>query len=258
MGAFDSVRSAIRLRTWVRGHVVAVLNDLGHPPLMDRTTGIGVRTIAVGLDPIRLLVFGGGAAIGYGVATRDEAFDGPLAALLATRSARGVVLENRAVQHVRTADAVASLGPAGAHTFQVAVWFPSFTEAIDHLRLSRWRHDLAEMIATLRADRPLPLVLAHLPVPLGHHAAAVVGRPWVLRLNRLIDDVAAQHDGVLSVAVEPFVAKELGQPFTDSTHFAETAARLAPAVLAALGIEDVTAGDGLSRAPATARRWSGD
>lgn len=250
MGAFESLRTAISLRTWIRRHTMAVLQDLGHPPTMDRTTGIGIRTVAGGLDPIRVLVFGGSAAVGWGVTTREEAFDGPLAQLLAEGSGRGVVLENRAVPHVHIAGGVDSLGPAGAHTFHVAMWFPSFAEGLEHLRLRRWRTDLHGMIARLRVDRPLPIVLAHMPVPLGMHPAAIAARPWVLRLNRLVDEVAAAHEGVVSVATEPFVARELGQKVTDAAYFAETAARLAPAVLAVLGVRPV--------APAQDRRWGTD
>ncbi|MCQ9136909.1 hypothetical protein, partial [Streptomyces hilarionis] len=81
-------------------YAMRVLDALGHAPLMDPDSHVGPRTLEIGRDPIRVLVFGGGLAIGYGVRTRAEAFDGPLARLVALRTGRGVVLENRAMRHV--------------------------------------------------------------------------------------------------------------------------------------------------------------
>lgn len=226
----------IRLRTSVHRYAMQVMDDLGHPPLMDPVTGIGPRTTAIGLDPLRVLLVGGGLAIGYGVRTRSDAMDGPLVQRLAEATGRGISLENRAVRHVHTSDVVAGLGAAGTHTYHVVVWCPSFAEGLEHLRLRGWRADLHQLVRDLRADRPVPVVLTGMPMPIGRHPAAVLARPWVHRLNHVIAQVAAEYDGVVTTEVEPFEARDLGQPISDPAHFAASAARIAPAVLAALGL----------------------
>lgn len=228
------VVTAVRLRTNVHRYAMQVLEALGHAPLMDPALHVGIRTIAPGPDPVRVLVFGGGLAVGYGVATREEAFDGPLARAVARATGRGVVVENRAVQHIGLPRAVRSIGPAGTQNLQVAVWCPSFAEGMERLRLSSWRSELHAMIRELRQEQRIPLVVTEMPVPAGLHPTAVIARPWVHRLNRVISRVAEECEGVTAVETEPFVPGEIGAPITDAAYFAAVAERIAPAVVAAL------------------------
>lgn len=233
-GVLAPVVTAVRLRSDVHRYAMRVLEALGHPPLMDPALHVGVRTIAPGLDPIRVLVFGGGLAVGYGVATRKDAFDGPLATRIAGMTGTGVVIENRAVQHIGLPRTAQSIGPAGTQNLQVAVWCPSFAEGMERLRLSSWRSELHAMIRELRQEERIPLVLTHMPVPAGFHPAALIARPWVHRLNRVISRVADECDGVTAVETEPFVPAEIGASITDAAYFAAVAERIAPAVVAAL------------------------
>jgi len=230
--AAGPVLTAIRVRIGVRRYAMRVLDSIGHAPLMDPALHVGVRTLAVGLDPIRVLVFGGGLAVGYGVRTRDQAFDGPLVRLIADATGRGVVLENRAVQHIHVQRVAESLGPAGTLTFGVAVWCPSFAEALEHLRLAGWRSELHTMIRELRREQRVPLVLACMPVPAGLHAAAIVAKPWVHRLNRVIKQVADEYDDVVAVDTVPFLPADPGRPVTDAPYFAAVAELIAPVVVA--------------------------
>lgn len=236
MHALVSLRDGIRLRTSVHRYAMQVLDQLGHAPLMDPVTRVGPRTTAIGLDPLRLLVFGGGLAVGYGVTRRADAFDGPLVDRLATDTGRGVSLENRAVRHVHADAAVTSLGLAGAHTFHLAIWSPSFAEALQRLSLNAWRADLTRMVADLRAGAAIPVILMHVPEPRGRHLAALLGRPRVQRLNRVIDQVASDHPHVTAVPTEPFAIRDLGQLVIEPGYFTAVGDRLAPAVLAALGV----------------------
>jgi hypothetical protein len=228
---FAAVIDAIRLRTWIHRYAMRVLDSLGHPPLMTPDGHVGPRTLEIGRDPIRIIVLGGGLAIGYGVRTRAEAFDGPLARLVAERTGRGVVLENRAMQHVTLQRTAESLGPAGTHTFHVAVWAPSFAEGMERLRLSSWRTELHQMIRDLRAEDRAALVLTCMPVPAGFHPAALIARPWVHRLNRVITQVADEWDDVVAVETVPFVPAEVGKPITSPAYFAAVAEAIAPAVV---------------------------
>lgn len=198
-GRLGSFLTAVRMRTSIHRYAMRVLDSLGHAPLMDPGSHVGVRTTAAGRDPIRVLVLGAGLAVGYGVRTRDDAFDGPLTHAVAALTGRGVVLENRAVQHLGVAHAVESLGPTGTHTFHVAVWCPSFAEGMERTRLSGWRSELHAMVRSLRAESPIDVVLTCMPVPAGLHPAALVARPWVHRLNRVITQVADEWDDVVAV-----------------------------------------------------------
>lgn len=219
--------TAVRLRTSIRRYAYRVLDALGHPPVAsDPGEREFVRTTAFGPAPLRVLVFGAGLAIGYGATTRDAALDGALVRLLADRTGRGVVLENRARQHLRLSEAVESLGAVGTHTWDVAIWCPSFADGLERLRLTSWRNQLHTMIREIRAAEPTPILLTHMAVPAGWHPAAVVARPWVLRINRVIDQVAAEHDAVLAVGVEPFTPREVGQLTTGPAYFAASAARV--------------------------------
>jgi hypothetical protein len=227
----DRVLTAVRVRTGVRRYAMRTLESLGHAPLMDPARPVGVRTFEVGLDPVRVLVFGGGLAVGYGVRTRQDAVDGPLATMVAEATGRGVVLENRAVQHVGMQRTAASLGAAGTHTFHVAVWCPSFAEGIGRVRLATWRSELHAMIRELRVEQRVPLVLACMPELGGLHPAALVARPWIQRLNRAIHEVARQWEDVVAVDTEPFAPADAEERTGGAGYFTAVAARIAPAVV---------------------------
>lgn len=231
----DDLWNKVRLRTAIRRYAVTALDALGHAPLRSET-GHPMRTLVVGRDPIRLLVFGGGVAVGYGVATRDESLDGALARAVAARTGRGVVVENRAQQHIAVTASAASLGGAGAHTFHAAVWSPSFADGTARLSMRSWRRELRAMIEAIRAETPVPLVLARLPVPMGGHPSAVIGRPWLLAINRVITATAAQHDRVVAVSTQPFVPKEIGTPVTDAAYFEAVAEYVADGLSDLIGL----------------------
>ncbi|GAA2750390.1 GDSL-type esterase/lipase family protein [Amnibacterium kyonggiense] len=224
---------AVRMRTGVHDYAMRVLEDLGHPPLIG-PTGAPCRTLAVGPRPVRVLFFGAGLAIGYGVRSREDAVDGPFAQALSGALDRGVVLENRAAKHLPLEQTIASLGAVGTWSYDLAVWFPSFSDGIERLRPGWWRNRLHTMIRELRADGHVPLLLSHMPVPAGLHPAALIARPWVRRLNRVIDQVAAEWDDVRTAATEPFFPAEVGQKITDRAYFHAVSDRLLPAAVGLL------------------------
>jgi hypothetical protein len=231
-----SLWDALKVSTVVRRYAVRSMDALGHPPLMaDSADGAGIRTLIVGRDPIRVLLFGGGLAVSYGVTTRDEALDGHLARLIAEQTGRGVIIENRAVKHVAVGDAVKSLGATGALTYAVAFWSPSFADATRLRSLKGWREALDDMVEQMRAETEIPLLLACMPIPLGSYPAAILGRPFALRLNRVITDVAARHAQVIAVESAPFIAREVGAPVTGPGYFRDLAEGIAPALLRLLG-----------------------
>ncbi len=189
----------------------------------------------VGNDPVRILLFGEGITIGYGVDTRAEAIDGALANRIADSTGRGVILENRARPHVRVDETANSLGGAGTHTFAVGVWSPALTETLERLTLKGWRTRLTAMLTQIRADSDIPLVVAQLPRPAGSHPSVIILRPWYARLNRTIAEVASHFPNVSAVDLGAVVVPmRSGDPVLGVADYRRQSEPLAEAVLQAL------------------------
>ena len=75
----------------------------------------GTPSVSVaGPDPVRVLLLGGGIAVGYGAPTHDESLTGALARLLAERSGRGAAV-------AATADQLADLRRIGERLVRTGV-----------------------------------------------------------------------------------------------------------------------------------------
>ena len=205
---------------------------LDRPPVADDGPGVE-RTLVVGLDPLRILLFGSGPLIGYGVRARKDAVDGPLAELLADATGRGVIVESRLRLGLPMADAVASLGGAGTTTFAVAVWAPRFGEELRHSDTERCRTSIRAMLQQFRTHSPIPLIVCHLPEPLGHDWRTMLRRPRVARFNRILSEEAASASGVTAVAIGSY--RPTDPRSTPAPWHRGVAERLVPAVLRAIG-----------------------
>jgi hypothetical protein len=191
-----------------------------------------MRTLEVGLDPVRVLLFGSGPLIGYGVRTRRDAVDGPLARLLAQTTGRGVVIESRVRLSLPTRGAVLSLGGAGTATFQVAVWAPRFSEELEYANAHRYRIPLHTMLGEFRAESAIPLILCELPTPLGYDWRTVLRRPRVAAFNRVLTSEATSWPDVATVA--PPAYRPLDTASTGPEWHRRLAEHLVPAVMDAL------------------------
>jgi hypothetical protein len=197
---FGSARATAVTRWHARRLSEGVRATLDRPPVMDDGPGV-LRTVVVGLDPIRVLLFGSGPLIGYGVRERRHAVDGPLAELLAEATGRGVIVENRARLALPVAEAVHSLGGAGTATFAVAVWAPRFGEELQHSDPARSRRSVQAMLEQFRAESQVPLIVCHLPEPLGFDWRTLLRRPRVAGFNRMLTEEAAAARAVEAVAI---------------------------------------------------------
>lgn len=185
------VRAALQIRGALRRFGVRVLAS--HPVPPTPAAGRGARTLLVGPDPIRVLVFGCGLGIGYGVTDRSRAFDGHLARALQQRTGRGVVIENRARMHDDGTRADReSCGSAGARTFDVAIYAPDYLSIAEHVRLHAWTA-LFERVAAQMADETAPLVFAPYPLVGGRHIHLALIRAQVVRAHRALQAVASRH-----------------------------------------------------------------
>ena len=219
-------RRAIRLSERARA-------GLDQPPVKDDGPEV-LRSTVVGLDPVRVLLFGSGPLVGYGVTARRDAIDGPLAALLARRTGRGVVVESRVRLGLPTSEAVSSLGGAGTATYHVAVWAPRFGEELQHSNAEHSRASVRAFLQEFRAESDIPLIVCHLPTPLGLDWRTVLRRPRVARYNQVLDEVAQEvrnvvvADGGSYHPMDPTRAP-------DAIWHRDLAIRVAPAVLHAIG-----------------------
>ncbi len=148
--------------------------------------GAALLTRVEGIDPLRVLLFGSGALIGYGVRTRGDAVDGHLADLLARRSGRGVTIESRVRLALPTAEAVQSLGGAGTVTFHAAVWCPRFGEELSGGSVRRSRRAVRAMLTEYAEASSVPLVLCTLPEPLGDDWRTRLRRPRIAAFNEML------------------------------------------------------------------------
>lgn len=225
---FDTLRAAFRSKRQMARHLSdAARAKLIHAPLVD-SEGIYPRTTVVGIHPVRVLLFGSGPLIGYGVQQRAQAVDGPLAQLIADGLGRGVTVECRAGLRTDTRDAVKSLGGAGTATFRAAVWAPRFGEEL--ARFKRARADFRGMLRQFREQSDIPLVVCELPIPVGSDWRTLLRRPRVVRYNHALAIEAGAIEGVAVVPAgvyEPAtVATSLGPDWHRTL-----AAHIAPAIL---------------------------
>lgn len=186
------------------------------------------RTSVVGVDPVRVLLFGSGPLIGYGVTERRDAVDGHLADLLAKDLGRGITVESRVRLGLPIREAVQSLGGAGTVTFSAAVWSPRFGQELEPFLRSAAA--VRAMLQQFREVSDIPLVLCHLPTPLGTDWRTMLRRPRVAELNRILDRESRCAPRVVTARTgtyRPSVASSTVGP----TWHRQLAEHLAPSVL---------------------------
>lgn len=183
-----------------------------------------------GPDPIRVLLVGGEYSVGFGAATRADALDGALARLLHVQTGRGVIVENRSEQHVRLHQLANSLGPAGAHTFDLVVWTPTFIEAARTLLRSRWVAGIELMLRRIETTSDATVVLMGVPRLLGAQPLAVLGRSRAAQINRLLRRIAGHHEQVL-VVEPPAIALHSVEDTDGPSVYRDAAAAILPAVM---------------------------
>lgn len=237
----QSALASLRIRTVIHRYVVRTMDRIDRPPQPEHA--IGIRTLHLGPEPIRVLVLGDSNAVGYGVRDRAETNDRFLSDELAARTGRGIVLENRGIPYVGVARSVDSLGAAGVLTFHVAVWSPSFVEGVERLLSGGWRDELRRMIECLRAEVEIPIVLLRMPLPTGPHYSVPLLRWGWRRINATIEAVAAEYERVHVGDVDDVPLAQDGTPFVNVDNYRSTSRLIAPAVLRALGLGDRTMED---------------
>jgi lysophospholipase L1-like esterase len=183
-----------------------------------------------GPDPIRVLLVGGDYSVGFGVTDRSVSLDGALARLLHTRTGRGVLVENRSRHLVPLEQLAASLGPAGAHTFDLVVWAPTFTETARLLLRTRWVAGIGMMLRKVQTTSEASVVLIGIPSLLGGQPIAAIGRARAAQINRLLARIAARYRDVVLVEPPPIVLGDVDR-IDGAEVYRSTAVRILPAAM---------------------------
>ena len=143
-----------------------------------------------GPDPDRILLVGGGAVRGLGVASHELGIGGHIARRLSTITGRGVDLELRGVSGLTAADVPSLLetGPTLAQ-FDVLVLMAGTREAMYLPSVTGWRREIHTLLARIAELSPpsMAVVIGSIPplptaLPLSGRFGPLVGR-HIARLN---------------------------------------------------------------------------
>jgi hypothetical protein len=133
-------------------------------------------TRAGGPDPDRLLLVGGGIAVGYGVLTHDLGLAGRLAGRLRALTGRGAHVDILAGPNEEMSGAPALLGTVNLAGYDAIVATYGGSESARLLAPTRWRLQLATMLDYVERTAPLRLHVFVVAVPLIAGIPGVWGR----------------------------------------------------------------------------------
>ncbi|MBX3098429.1 MAG: GAF domain-containing protein [Salinibacterium sp.] len=144
-----------------------------------------------GPDPDRILIVGGGAVRGLGVASHELGIGGHIAQQLSALTGRGVDLELRGVPGLTAAEVPRVLSSASISHFDVLVVMVGTREALYLPTVKRWAREMRTLMARIAEISPpsLSVVIAGVP-PL----------PTALPLSRQFGSMVGKHVAALNVA----------------------------------------------------------
>jgi len=129
------------------------------------------RVETPGPDPVRIVILGGGANLGYGLSTHQISFGGNLSRQLARRLARGVVVDIIASPELPLRS-LSDFLPTPGGNVDVIVTTVGSLEAYQLQREDRWRADLEAFLADVSARDSRTLTFVGGIVPPGSLVSA--------------------------------------------------------------------------------------
>jgi lysophospholipase L1-like esterase len=102
-----------------------------------------------GPDADRVLIFGSGPAVGWGVLTNEIALPGSLARALSLRTGRGTEVELVADMRITVGNALPTLRAIDTSQFDVIVVVLGANDAVKLLPLPTWREQLSAVLSSL-------------------------------------------------------------------------------------------------------------
>ena len=188
------------MRSWGRG----VFRSLSGVP---RPTD-DPRVHASGIDSDRILLFGSGPAVGWGVLSHELALPGSLARALSTRTGRGADVDVVAAPDLRLADAIRNLGAVDLSRYDGIVVTLGLMEAVGLVSAASWRRDLDSLLSYLAEVVPRAAVFIvgiHPTTQITRYdamVAPIIAHHRVI-LNRVSAGLSAHRERVTFIAFEP-------------------------------------------------------
>ncbi|NRD25066.1 GAF domain-containing protein [Frigoribacterium sp. VKM Ac-2836] len=169
---------------------------------LPRPEGVA-RTHAPGTSPDRVLLFGSGPAVGWGVRSHDLGLAGHLARAVSLATGRGVDVDVVADPAMRTADARRVLGDRDLTRYDTVVLVTGINDALEMTDVTRWRRafvDLLVHIETETGGASSPVLVTGVQSPSEVTVFRIAGGGLVDRhaaeLNAVIRDVCSTHPRV--------------------------------------------------------------
>jgi hypothetical protein len=199
-GTVESATLRSMMRVWLLSAEMA-RTDLPRPP------AAGSIQVA-GDDPLRILLMGNGAAVGYGVLTHDLALAGHLARQLSALTRRGTELRVEADGRLTAASALRILESADLRGVDVVVMTLGMNETLALAPTTRWKRDLAVLFETIERmpDAPSVCMVAIPPMDSVTTFPPVLGAAadrHAARLNEGLGELGALYDSVRAVPFAP-------------------------------------------------------
>lgn len=125
------------------------------------------RAHAPGIDPDRILVFGNGAAVGWGVSSHDLALPGQLARRLSALTGRGVDVDAVADPQITIRNASGAVPTERLSRYDAVVVIMGVSDALRLTSLARWQQGLLELLDVIdaHADRDAEIVFVGIHRP---------------------------------------------------------------------------------------------
>jgi GAF domain-containing protein len=150
---------------------------------------------ARGKNSDRILIFGAGLAVGWGVTTHDLALPGFLARSLSSLTGRGTDVDVVAHPDNRLDGALEQLRAMRLWRYDAVVIVLGVNEALELVQLEKWRHDLSELLAELGEVVRAPVLVVAIPkirsIPVYNSALGGLAESHAAGLNRESAQVCA-------------------------------------------------------------------
>ncbi len=159
---------AVAMRMWL---AVRQYNSQSLPRPLDAP-----RVYVPGLSSTRVLIFGSGPAVGWGVATHELALTGSLARALASRSGRGADVETYADMRITVRNALSILRSLDLAAYDVIVLVLGVNDAAAQTPLALWRNSLHAVLRHLDAHAARRARFFVTGVPPIQHVPGFAGR----------------------------------------------------------------------------------
>lgn len=144
--------------------MLSLFQTLARPVFRGRFAGVGGRLTmprpedaprahAPGIEPDRILVFGNGAAVGWGVRSHDLALPGHLARQVSGLTGRGVDVDLVADPIITVATAARLIPEPRLATYDAIVIVIGMSDALRMTSVRTWRRHLADLLDRFTAAR---------------------------------------------------------------------------------------------------------